>query len=197
MASHPRLHPQAPLPPSGGRDPGVPLCAGSPRPPRNVRRLVPAPLPTRGSASRAAAKWAALQPGALSPAPLPARLWLQPRRYRRLAPPRCPAGAQPSTGPHAALERRLRRVSVPVPAFPPDPLPDPIWFCADLENQRGVPNHVNPLLVLSLGGLTAFLLSLTFAFSFEKVGSPRRARTRLDPPFFWPLELTQGLAYAL
>lgn len=48
-----------------------------------------------------------------------------------------------------------------------------------------------------LGRLTAFLLFLTFAFSFEKVGGPRRARTRLDPPFFWPLELTQGLAYAL
>lgn len=204
VASHHRPHPPGPLPPCGGRDPGVPLSAGSPRPPRNVRRLVPAPLPTRGSTARAAASRAALQPGALSPAPLSARLRLQPGLHRRLAPPRCPAGAQPSPGPHAALERRLRRVSAPAPASPPDPLPDPVWFYADLESRRGVHIPASLLLVLTLGLLTAFLLFLAFAFSF---GEGRRSREGSHPtgPSFLRASgdvcptshFTQGLACAL
>ena len=114
------------------------LPRGSPLPSRHVRRLVPAPLPARGSAARAAAAQAALQPCALPAAPLPARLRLGPRHRRRSTPPRRPARAQSSAGPRTALERRLRRVSAPSRPPPPPLHPDlgppcrPCW--AVLEN---------------------------------------------------------------
>lgn len=97
------------LPPS---DPQVAPC----RPPRHVCRLVPAPLPARRSAARAATTQAANQPRALPTAPLPARLGLLLQHSRLSAPPGGPASALPSAGPRAALECRLRRVSVPPPS---------------------------------------------------------------------------------
>ena len=99
--------------------------AGSPRPTRHVSRLVPAPLPAEGPAPRAAATPAPHQPCALPAAPLPARLGLQLRHRRRLAPPGRPARAQPGTGPLAALERRLRRVSARPQTGPRPNLPPP------------------------------------------------------------------------
>lgn len=180
----PKAPPPSPASSLERAGPGRPAVCGHPRPPRNVRRLVPAPLPTRGSTSRASASGAALQPGALSPAPLPARLGLQPQRHRRLAPPGFPTRAQPRAGPHAALERRLRRVSVPAPASPPYPLRDLVGFCADLENWRSVDTPANPLLVLTPGLLTTFLLFPLSRFLLEKVEGPGRAITRRDPPLF-------------
>lgn len=124
--------PPDPLPPPrGGRPGGVPpnpparRPAGSPLPPRHVHRLVPASLPAGRSAAGAAATEAAYQPPALPAAPLPARLGLLLQHSRHPAPPGGPTSALPSAGPRAALECRLRRVSVPPPSEPHPTLSTP------------------------------------------------------------------------
>lgn len=120
----PSLRPVSCPRPAPGPLPFPPGPRAGPAPPSHVRRLVPAPLLARGPAPRVPDAPTARQPRALPAAPLPARLGLGPRRRRRLAPSGRSARAQPSPGPRAALERRLRRVSA-LPRRPPPRSPGP------------------------------------------------------------------------
>lgn len=80
-------------------------------------------------------------------------------------------------------------MSVLAPAPHLYPLLDLVGFCADLENWLSVDTPANPLLVLTPGLLTTFLLFPPWPFPLEKVGGPGRAIPRLDLPLFRPLEM--------
>lgn len=110
------------------------------------------------------------------------------------APPTPPAARMPGRcAAQRGAARCLGTQAMPseclCPRGPSRPLPSLVPPGYVLENWRSVGLPANPLLGFTLGLLTAFLLCPLPHFFLEKVGGPERARTRLDPPLFWPLEM--------
>lgn len=163
MASFtPRPHPQARfLPVAGGRaGPWCPAVRGQPPaatqcPPAGsgAASYPGVHFQSRGQPGRAPARCPITGP-AFYAAPAPARAPLTPRAAPM--PGRCAAqhGAAHCLGTQATQSECP--CPPPPPAFPPDPLPDPVWFCADLENRRGVHIPANLLLVFNLDSISPF-----------------------------------------